>query len=242
MLKTIVRQAPQLVRFLLALQLALSKQQMRHLTQLVDGLIDCEHRRTLADIYRQDLIDPDPKAAADFFRESPGESKDVSGPRCKYMLAAMLELARRLGYPPILWVSVDDSLDKKGKATRRQEVAFHHNHTESTRNKQVYSNGFVYVEVHIKVGPFGFTWDTRLYLREKTVRQLNRQRTAEQPRLHYRSKYRLARETLAALAGLLPTGYQVYVEFDSWYASGKLINDCRRQGWHVFALSSLIVI
>jgi hypothetical protein len=38
---------------------------------------------------------------------------------------------------------------------------------------------------------------------------------------------------LVELAALLPEGYQVYVLFDSWYASAKLINFCRRQGWHV---------
>jgi hypothetical protein len=38
---------------------------------------------------------------------------------------------------------------------------------------------------------------------------------------------------LTELAGLLPKEYQVYVMFDSWYASAKLINFCRRQGWQV---------
>ncbi len=47
MLKTIVRQSPQLVSFLIALHLALSKPQMQHLTQLVDGPMNCEHRKTL---------------------------------------------------------------------------------------------------------------------------------------------------------------------------------------------------
>jgi hypothetical protein len=90
----------------------------------------------------------------------------------------------------------------------------------------------VYVELHIQIGPFGFLFDTRLYLREKTVRQLNRQRSGDQ-RLHYRGKYALAREMLVELAELLPKGYPVYVLFDSWYASAKLIKFCRRQGWHV---------
>lgn len=234
MLKTIVHQSPQLVSFVLALRLALSQPQMRHVTRLVDGIIDCERRKTLADICRQYLIDLDPKAAADFFRESPWEAKDLSVPRSQFMLNQMIKFAQQLGYPAILWVSVDDSLGKKDKATRHQDaVSFHHNHTDSTRRKQVYSNGYVYVEVHIEIGPFGFTWDTRLYLREKTVRQLNRQRGPEQAHLHYRSKYSLTREMLTALAEALPDGYQVYVEFDSWYASGKLIKYCRRQGWHV---------
>ena len=38
---------------------------------------------------------------------------------------------------------------------------------------------------------------------------------------------------LEELAQLLPKGHQVYVLFDSWYASAKLIKFCRRQRWQV---------
>jgi len=38
---------------------------------------------------------------------------------------------------------------------------------------------------------------------------------------------------LEALRPLLPKGWAIYVQFDSWYASAKLINSIRRQGWHV---------
>ncbi len=233
MLKTIVRHSPNLVSFLAALQLALYQPQMRHVTRLVDALLVCERRKTLSDLYRQYLMDLDPKTVADCLRESPWTAEDLRAPRRRFMLAQMLEFARQLGYPAILWVSIDDSLGKKHKDTRHQEaVAFHHNHTESTRKKQVYSNGYVYVEVHIEIGPFGFTWDTRLYLRESTVRKLNRHRTRES-RLAYRSKYALTHEMLLQLAESLPAGYQVYALFDAWYASADLIKFCRRQGWHV---------
>jgi hypothetical protein len=38
---------------------------------------------------------------------------------------------------------------------------------------------------------------------------------------------------LAEIGPLLPADFQVYVLFDSWYASAKLIKYCRRQAWHV---------
>ena len=38
---------------------------------------------------------------------------------------------------------------------------------------------------------------------------------------------------LAGLQQLLPAGFRVYVLFDSWYASNRLLKFCRRQGWHV---------
>jgi transposase len=132
-----------------------------------------------------------------------------------------------------IFISIDDSLGKKGKATRHLEaVDYQHNHSESSRKKQTYTNGYMYVEVHVQIGPFGFLFDTRLYLREKTVRRLNRKRSAGE-RLHFRTKYALARQMLVELAGLLPKGHKVYVLFDSWYASKKLIKFCRRQKWHV---------
>jgi len=43
--------------------------------------------------------------------------------------------------------------------------------------------------------------------------------TLEQ-RIHFRSKYAQAWETLVEFSKLLPKGYQVYVLFDSWFASG----------------------
>ena len=189
-------------------------------------------RKTLSELYRLWVGKLDPKTAAHFFRESPWKAKAVSGPRKLFMVQKFLELARQLGIEWVLLISVDDSLGKKGRATRHlQAVDFHHNHTESTSKKQAYTNGYVYVEVHVQIGPIGFLFDTRLYQREKKVRQLNQREGAN--RLHYRSKYNLARNMLEELAQLLPKGHQVYVLFDSWYASAKLIKFCRRQRWHV---------
>jgi hypothetical protein len=71
-----------------------------------------------------------------------------------------------------------------------------------------------------------------LYLREKTVRRINRHRKPGQ-RISFRSKNSLAKSMSAALRPLLPSGWVVYVQFDSWYASEQLINYVRHQGWHV---------
>ncbi len=233
MLKTILQQSQSLVTFISELQLALYQPQKRHLLRLLESLLVCNGRKTLSALYRLWIGNLDPKTAADFFRESPWKSEAIGGPRKRWMLKKMLEMARQLGIKLVILIGVDDSLGKKGKATRcLQAVDFHHNHTESTAKKQVYTNGYVYVEVHIQIGPLGFLFDTRLYPREKKVRQLNREREAEH-RLKYRSKYNLARAMLAELAALLPKGHCVYVLFDAWYASAKLVRFCRRQGWHV---------
>jgi hypothetical protein len=200
---------------------------------MVASLLVSNEAKTISGLYRLLKGQPDPKSGADFLRESPWEPEDIASPRKRFMVTKFLELANRLGLSFEIFIGIDDSLGKKGKATKHLEaVDYQHNHNESTRSKQAYTNGYVHVEVYVQIGPFGFLFDTRLYLRAKTVRRLNRKRSAEN-RLLYRSKYALAREMLVELAGLLPKGHKVYVLFDSWYASKKLIKSCRRQQWHV---------
>jgi len=94
----------------------------------------------------------------------------------------------------------------------------------------------VHVEVRLELGARSSAYDWRLYLREKTVRRLNRERDPE-PRLHFRKQTTLAQEMLAALHQLLPSGFQVYVLFDRWYAAKRLLKCCRRQGWQVVCAS-----
>lgn len=233
MLKIIVQQSSELVAFIKALNIVLYQPQIRHLIQLLDALLVCHDKKTLTNLYHQYLHDPDPKTAADFFRESPWQKEALSQPRKRFMLMKLLEMARRLGLEKVILVSIDDSLGKKDQATKHLEaVDYHYNHTAGSQKKPAFANGYVYVEVHLQIGPLGFLFDTRLYLRAKKVRQLNRDRKAG-GRLPYRSKYALAREMLVELSPWLPPGYRVYVLFDSWYASARLIKFCRRQRWHV---------
>ena len=233
MLAVIVQHSEALAAFIFALQPALYQPQIRHLLQVVDALIVCNERKTLSDLSRLFRIAPDPKVLADFFRESPWTVDLIGKPRKKFMLLKVLELAAKAGIELKILASLDDSLGKKGKATKCLEVVdYHHNHTESSRHRQSWSNGYVYVELHIQIGPFGFLFDTRLYLREKKVRHLNRGR-AKENRLSYRSKYNLGRDMLLELEKLLPENSQVYVLFDSWYAFAKLINLCLRKKWQV---------
>jgi DDE superfamily endonuclease len=233
MLLQIVQHSEALTSFIFALQLALYQPQIRHLLQIVDAMLVCNQRKTLSDLSRFLHQAPDPKTLADFFRESPWTVDLISQPRKKFMVLKLLELATKAGLEPKILVSLDDSLGKKGKATKHlQAVDYYHNHTESTKKRQAWCNGYVYVELHLQIGPLGFLFDTRLYLRAKKVRHLNRTRTKEN-RLAYRSKYNLARDMLLELEALLLKGSQVYVLFDSWYASAKLINLCLRRNWQV---------
>jgi len=233
LLKQIVHHSRKLITFIVLLQLNLSKPQRDHVQRIADAVIvsDGPHK-TLSSLYGLIVDAPDPTNGADCLRISPWASQDLREPLSAFVTQELLAYAEAAG-EQVIFISVDDSLSEKDKQTRHLEpVAFHHDHTKSTPTKPVYSNGTVHIEVRLQIGQLAYSYDHRLYLREQTVRQLNRQRPKEQ-RLRYRSKYSLTQEMLAALKEQLPSSYRIYVLFDSWYASNKLLKFCRRQGWHV---------
>jgi hypothetical protein len=233
LLKQIVHHSSKLITFIVLLQLNLSKPQRDHVQRIADALIvsDAPHK-TLSSLYGLIVDAPDPTNGADCLRISPWAGRDLREPLSAFVTQELLAYAEAAG-EQVIFISVDDSLSEKDKQTRHLEpVAFHHDHTKSTPTKPVYSNGTVHIEVRLQIGQLAYSYDHRLYLREQTVRQLNRQRPKAQ-RLHYRSKYALTQEMLTSLKEQLPSGYRIYVLFDSWYASNKLLKFCRRQGWHV---------
>src|SRR5262249_33961876 len=189
--------------------------------------------KTIASLYRLIVEAPDPSNGADALRISPWTAEDLRAPIRHFIVADLVAYAQQSD-TWTLYVSLDDSLDEKDKGTRHLEaVDYHHDHTKSQgKKKPYYTNGAVHIEVRLELGARSYAYDWRLYLREKTVRRLNRQRSPEQ-RLRFRKKTTLAQEMLAELQQLLPPGFQVYVLFDSWYAANRLLKFCRRQGWYV---------
>jgi hypothetical protein len=233
MLKRIVHPSAILVTFITLLRLNFSKPQYKHLQRTADAIIVCEGPKTLANLYRQWVESPDVSAVADFFRVSPWEAEEIRSALQPFVIADMLRRAKEEGADPIIWASIDDSATRKDKDTRALEaVDWIFDHSASGKGQTAYCKGAVHVTLRVQMGSYSYTFAWRLYLREKTVRRLNRGRSKEN-RLHFRSKYRLAREMLKELQALLPEGYTVYVLFDRWYASGKLIKFIRRRGWHV---------
>ena len=92
MLKTIVHPSVKLVEFIIALKLALYQPQINHLQRIADALIVCDRRKTLTNLYREFVEELNPKTAADFFRESPWQAKDVGQSQRAYMLSEYLRL------------------------------------------------------------------------------------------------------------------------------------------------------
>ena len=233
MIKLIVQHSAKLIEFFVLLQLSLSKPQYRHVTRLADAVIVCESpHKTLTSLYDLIVDAPDASNAADCLRISPWTADDLREPLRAFTIGDLLS-ATTAWPEEALFVSIDDSLTAKDKGTRHLEpVTWHYDHTKGGRGKAAYTNGTVHIEVRIQLGDQAYVYDWALYLRERTVRRLNRRRP-DGPRLRFRSKYHLVRAILADLKQRLPARFPVYVLFDSWYASAKLIKYCRRQHWHV---------
>jgi hypothetical protein len=233
MLTRIVQNAPALCAFVEQLHLPLSQPQRQHLLNLADALLVCEDTATLASLRRQFLDATDPSNMADFLRISPWSARDLRDALRRQQVAWALQQAEQHGWPKVLYLNLDDSLGEKHKTTRHIEpVAWFHDHNESTKRQPRYKNAFCYLECTLRLGPVVVTVDLRLYLRAQTVRRLNRHRPPAQ-RLHFRSKNQLARSILQDIRPLLPKDWTVYVQFDSWYASEKLIKFVHRQHWQV---------
>ena len=233
MLTRILHNSDQLFSFFNDLGLDLTLPQRQHMLNMADALLVCEDTKTLAALQRQFVEAPDASNMADFLRISPWQANDVRDALRHYQVARLLAAAKTTNAPPVIYINLDDSLGEKDKATRQiQVVDWHHDHSESTKSKPRYKNAFCYLVCTLRVGELTATVDLRLYLRQKTVRRLNRQREKGE-RLPFRSKYRLARTILEQLRPLLPQGWKVVVQFDSWYAAARLIKYCCRHSWHV---------
>ncbi len=139
------------------------------------------------------------------------------------MLKRAVAIAEAKGDLKLILIAIDDSIADKDKQTSHLEaVDWHYDHLEGTKKRPRYKNGMAYVVVHLLIGSVHLVFDVPIYLRERTVRCLNRRRPREK-RLHFRSKHRLARQVLEALKPLLPQGWAVYGLCARWYTSRRLI-------------------
>jgi len=232
MLKRIIHPSSALVEFLLMLQLQLSAPQQRHMLRLVEAVIVGEGRKTLAELYRLWVDAPDVSAASDFLRVSPWDEQQGEQQVQVFIIEDLLSQAQARGQLAVLWVSLDDSTHYKDKGTVALDgVDWVHDHAERCSKK--HRKGLAEVSLHVQMGDIGYRFAFRTYVREQTVRRLNRQRAEDEERLAFKTKYCLAREMLAELRDLLPAIVRVYVLCDSWYTSAKLLKYCRRQGWSV---------
>lgn len=227
-MKTIVQRSAAIGIFLglVGLALSLHTPQYRHFARLADLLVVAPRRKTLAELAAQELDGVDPSNLADFFRISPWDADDVRVLLCQFILQYLKTHA--VSKKP-LFLILDDSLankDKKGRTLEPVDWFFDHKIHKTVRASN-------HVSLSISWGDFYFPLLEHLYLRQATVRKRNRKRTDN--KLRYVSKLELARHMLEQIKPLLPDSLSIYVLFDSWYTSAKLLRWIRNQGWHVIA-------
>jgi hypothetical protein len=227
-MKTIVHRSTAIVTFLGLLGLSLHAPQLRHLERFADLLVVAPRRKTLAQLAAQELDGVDPSNLADFFRISPWDADDLRLPLIAFIFQYLRQRPQLRGLP--LYFTLDDSLTPKDKGTSRlQGVDWHFDHNQKRTIK-----GGCHVVLGLHGGDFHFPLSWRFYLRQSSVRRLNKdKRRRHKPRLRYRSKLQLAQEMLQQVIPWLPEAHPVYVLFDSWYTSAKLVKWIRQQGWHV---------
>jgi hypothetical protein len=226
-MKAIVRRSAAVVTFVGLLGLTLSAAQRQHVERCADLLVVAPRRKTLAQLAALELPGVDPSNLADFFRISPWDPDDLRLPLVELVLGYLKTHNPEQRLP--IYLTVDDSLAVKDKGTRKlQSVDWHFDHNQG---RVVRGGNHVVLRIHW--GKFHFPLLWRLYLRSATVRRLNRRR--KHPRLRYHSKLDLAQQMLQQILPFLPKGHPVYVLFDSWYTSARLVKWIRQQGWHVIA-------
>lgn len=232
MLTRILHNSPQLCTFVDQLGLNLSVPQRRHVINVADGLLVTDASKTLAEIQRQFVSCVDASNIADTFRIAPWRAERIRGPLSRLMMHTALARLRQRGQARRLLINIDDSLAIKDPDTHCLEaVHWYYDHAAKDRKRSRWQNALAYTSCNIIAGDWDFTFAIRLYLRRKTVRRINRHRPRER-RVRFVSKYRLVRQILEDCRQLIPSDVAVYVHFDAWYASARLLKYIRRQGWH----------
>ncbi|GAB4423685.1 MAG: hypothetical protein Fur0044_21680 [Anaerolineae bacterium] len=124
MLRRIVTNSVELVKFIFALGLTLSRPQKQHLLNLADALVVSEERKTIANLNRQLVEAKDDSSVHHTMRDSPWQAQDVRAKVLVLLVRTAIQQARGLGLAKIICLSIDDALCEKDKATSQLEAVF----------------------------------------------------------------------------------------------------------------------
>ncbi len=195
----------------------------------VEALLACKGTKTIAKLNHLILDPTDQSAFTDFFTYGPSDNHELRHAMLRALVPWVLEDNRGAPIPNALMISIDDSKSPNPKTCMHFEVTSWHFDTTEGRG---FAYGVVFLGMHLACGTRSVPLALPLYLRQSTVRKLNRAR-AKGECFPFKSKLTLVKELLKELAAVIPENTPVYVLFDGWYASKKLIALCRRFGFHV---------
>lgn len=208
-----------IVKFIIALQLQLSKPQMNHLLTFIHGIILTDGRVNVAQIRRSTGDARDLSCMTRFLNESPWCPNRVTRRRLQFVINRIRRARAKAGDTrPIVFLIVDDTQSKKNRSTKRMEGL--DNHFAHSDGKTVWSHCIV--TAHIVSEDHSFAWDFRSYFRESYCQREG---------IPFKNKNDLAIELINSYPS--SDDEQVYVLVDSWYTSKKLIEACYIKGFHL---------
>ena len=97
MLRRIVTNSVELVKFVFALGLRLSRPQKQHVLNLVDAILVSDERKTIANLNRQLVEAKDDSSVAHTFRDSPWQANDLRSKILVFLVRTAVQLARTSG-------------------------------------------------------------------------------------------------------------------------------------------------
>jgi hypothetical protein len=223
----IISPVRKLVTFFAILNLRFSKPQRAHALNFMEGIIMHEDDKTLSGISRLLFDGCHPSSLADFFTYSPWDEQDVRYHLQEALIGWLLRDKQHNLFNDCITISVDDSLVIKPKESKHFELADWH---FDANGRGGFAWGISFVTMHMEYRGQSLPVNWRIYLKEQTVRRLNDKYEIE---MEFKSKMKLVMEMLEEVKGYLPEGNDIYILFDSWYASKKLIKYCLGNNWNV---------
>lgn len=111
-----------IVKFILALQLQLSKPQMNHLLTFVHGIILTDGRINVSQIRRSTNENRDLSCMTRFLNEAPWCPNRVTRRRLQFVIKRIKSSRSKAGDTrPIVFFIIDDTQCKKDRSTKRME-------------------------------------------------------------------------------------------------------------------------
>ncbi|WP_410514550.1 IS701 family transposase [Paenibacillus sp. BR2-3] len=210
-----------LVKFILSLQLMLSRPQRNHMISLMHGILLCEGRKTITSIRKQTGQYRDLSCITRFLKESTWCKNRVQRRRIQFLIERIRRSRRNKGDSrTLVFFIIDDTSCKKDKSTKRMEgLDFHFAHDDG---KSQWSHCLV--TSHLVTDGFSLSWDFRPYFRKEYCEKHN---------LPFKSKNDLAIQMIEDYPA--SDDELVYVLMDSWYTSEKIVNACNAKGFHIIA-------
>lgn len=223
-----IRKNSFLVTFLMIFKMFLSKPQWENIYNVVDAIICCEEGRTVSAISRAMLTPKNNFTIIDFLKSESLEIDVLEKEKLKWLIALINQQSKKTKQAII--VSIDDFAITKPNTTNSIEVLGYYKETKD----DTYHNQLKTVTLRVSCNNISFTLCFRLYLRKKDVAKWNYHRNkSNKCKLKFRTKLNLAKDMLNQVLPVLVKTYKVYVCFDTWYSSAKLIKHIRKCGGEV---------